>query len=67
MSKTELAERLAKAGRSIDRLSVLRIEATERRIDVDDLVALADALGVPADRLIFDDNLTVEVRVVNAA
>lgn len=42
----ELSEKLGKIGRPIPALGLRRIEAGERRVDVDDLVALAVALGV---------------------
>ncbi|MDQ1247523.1 MAG: hypothetical protein QG597_1893 [Actinomycetota bacterium] len=43
---TELSERLEKLGRPIPPLGVRRIESGERRVDVDDLIVLAAALGV---------------------
>lgn len=43
---TELSKELAKYGRDIPPLAVRRIEEGNRRIDVDDLVALALALNV---------------------
>ena len=53
----ELSRRLATVGRKIPPLALRRIEAGERRVDVDDLVALALALDVapvalllPSDR-----------------
>jgi ADP-ribose pyrophosphatase YjhB (NUDIX family)/transcriptional regulator with XRE-family HTH domain len=42
----DLAERLARLGRPIPTLGLSRIEKRTRRVDVDDLVALALALGV---------------------
>ncbi|MFJ8844338.1 helix-turn-helix domain-containing protein [Streptomyces cyaneofuscatus] len=42
----ELAERLTRAGRPMTQPIVSRIESGARRVDVDDLVALADAFGV---------------------
>ena len=42
----ELSRRMEKAGRPIPSLGLRRIEAGERRVDVDDLVALALVLGV---------------------
>lgn len=42
----KLAERLAGIGRPIPTLGLRKIESYERRVDVDDLVALAVALGV---------------------
>jgi transcriptional regulator with XRE-family HTH domain len=48
-----LSERLAAAGRPIAVLGLRRIERGERRVDVDDLLALAHALGVaPVDLLV---------------
>ncbi|MGW3365966.1 hypothetical protein ACWDOR_23835 [Streptosporangium canum] len=49
----ELADRLASIGRPIPVLGLRRIERGERRIDVDDLLAIAYALGAaPVDLLI---------------
>ena len=42
----ELADRLAAIGRPIPTLGLSRIEKGTRRVDADDLVALAIALGV---------------------
>src|SRR5690625_4841215 len=41
LSYAELSRRLAAAGRPIPALGLRRIEAGERRVDVDDLIALA--------------------------
>lgn len=41
---TALSNRLSAVGREISAVGVRRIEAMERRVDVDDLVALAAAL-----------------------
>ncbi|WP_202129048.1 helix-turn-helix domain-containing protein [Pseudarthrobacter sp. ATCC 49987] len=46
MTYAELARRLAALGRPIPSLGLRRIEAGERRVDVDDLMALAVVLGV---------------------
>ncbi|OHV03894.1 helix-turn-helix domain-containing protein [Mycobacterium talmoniae] len=43
---TELAERLKSIGRPIPPLGLRKLETYERRVDADDLVALAVALGV---------------------
>lgn len=64
LSLVEVSRRLTEAGRPIARLGLSCIEKCERRVDLDDLVALANALNVPVDRLAFGDNLNVEVRVV---
>jgi transcriptional regulator with XRE-family HTH domain len=42
----ELSRRLKSAGRSIPELGLRRIEEGARRVDADDLMGLADALGV---------------------
>jgi transcriptional regulator with XRE-family HTH domain len=49
----ELAEQLGHAGRPIPVLGLARLERGERRVDVDDLVALARALGVTPHELLF--------------
>ncbi|WP_205538735.1 helix-turn-helix domain-containing protein [Mycobacterium kyogaense] len=46
MPVTELSERMKDAGRPIPALGLRRIEAGERRVDVDDLFALALALQI---------------------
>lgn len=46
VSYAELARRLEKLGRPIPPLGLRRIESGDRRVDADDLVALAVALGV---------------------
>lgn len=50
---TEIADRIAEIGRPIPELGLSRVEKGERRVDLDDLVALARALGVPPVWLIF--------------
>ena len=50
---TELSERLTQLGRPIPVLGLRRIEKGERRVDVDELAALAEALEVPAVLLLF--------------
>lgn len=46
LNYTQLSERLVNVGRPISAVGVRRIESGERRVDADDLVALAAALGV---------------------
>lgn len=53
VSYAELAKRLAEAGRPIPLLGLSRMENGDRRIDLDDLVAVAQALRVPPIWLIF--------------
>lgn len=51
-----LSERLTNVGRPIAVLGLRRIERGERRVDADDLLALARALGVhPVDLLVSDE------------
>jgi transcriptional regulator with XRE-family HTH domain len=52
---TELSDRLEALGRAIPVLGLSRIERGERRVDADDLVALAIALGVTPNRLLLSD------------
>ncbi|MFF3326107.1 helix-turn-helix domain-containing protein [Streptomyces sp. NPDC002889] len=54
----ELSERLDSVGRPIPVLGLRRIERGERRVDVDDLLALAYALGVPPVDLLVPGDLT---------
>lgn len=52
MTLVELSDRLTRAGRPIPPLGLSRLEAGERRVDVDDLVALAQVFNVsPAELL----------------
>lgn len=46
MSYAQLSRQLVKAGRGIPPLGLTRIESGSRRVDADDLVALAIALNV---------------------
>ncbi|WP_200214952.1 helix-turn-helix domain-containing protein [Micromonospora coerulea] len=50
---TELVKRLEELGHPIPILGLRRIERGERRVDVDDLIALARALRVPPVLLLF--------------
>lgn len=52
MSFRELAERLNEQGRPIDGPGVFKIEHGFRRVDVEDLLALAVALGCSPNRLL---------------
>lgn len=52
LSTTKLAERLKDLGRPIGPTAITRLEAGQRRVDTDDLVALAIALGVSPNRLL---------------
>ncbi len=52
ISKKELSDRVAALGRPIPPLGISRLEAGTRRIDADDLVALALALRVSVNALL---------------
>ncbi|MGC5534204.1 helix-turn-helix domain-containing protein [Streptomyces sp. SR-10] len=52
LTKKALSERTSTAGCPIPPLGISRIEKGERRIDVDDLLVLAQALQVPYAQLI---------------
>ena len=55
VSTTDLSRRLKAAGRPITATGITKIEKEGRRVDVDDLVALAIALGVNTNALLFPD------------
>lgn len=55
----ELSSRLTEAGRPILASGLSKIEQGDRRVDVDDLVALAVALGVPPVLLLTDPHAAV--------
>lgn len=55
-----LSRELTKLGRDIPSLGLSRIEAGERRVDVDDLTALAAAFGVSPISLLMPDASTIE-------
>ena len=52
MSLQELSDRLTQVGRPILPSGLSKIESGDRRVDVDDLVGIAAALGVMPDRLL---------------
>lgn len=52
LSTVRLATMLAGAGRSISATAITRVESGERRVDVDDLVALAAVLNVNPSALL---------------
>lgn len=58
MTQAGLAEALAQAGRPIPVASIAKIEAGDRRVDVDDLAALAEALETPIAQLLVDPDIT---------
>jgi transcriptional regulator with XRE-family HTH domain len=52
LNPQELSDRVAALGRHVNQSSLWKIESGDRRVDVDDLVALALALGVTPDLLL---------------
>lgn len=59
----QLSRELSSAGRDIPPLGLGRIEAGERRVDVDELTALAAAFGVCPATLLMPDTETAEAIV----
>lgn len=55
LTYAEVSRTLEDLGRPIAPLGLSRIENGERRVDVDDLMALAEALGVEPDELLSGD------------
>lgn len=55
MTQRDLSERLTELGRPMRPSAVAKIEAGDRRVDVDDLVTLAAALNVRPARLLLAD------------
>lgn len=65
MSAPELSKKVTDCGRPINTLGIRRIESGERRVDADDLVALAIAFEVsPATLLMPDANDIVDAVTV---
>lgn len=50
-----LSDRIAELGRTLDISALARMEKGQRRIDVDDLMVLADALEIPPSQLLATD------------
>jgi 8-oxo-dGTP diphosphatase len=59
LTTAQLSSMLAKLGRPIPATGITKTEASTRRVDVDDLVALAAALGVSPNRLLLSREITV--------
>lgn len=64
MPVTELSAKMDALGRSIPPLGIRRIEAGERRVDVDDLIAFAVALGVSPITLLMPESAKAEDAVM---
>lgn len=52
---TQLSELMSDAGRPIPTLGLRRIEALERRVDAQDLVAFSNTLGFPVEQLLLSE------------
>src|SRR5262249_55626958 len=63
VSQTELSQRLATLGVDMDQSAIARLEAGERRITVDEVFALAAALGVSPLYLMSGDFTNEDVPV----
>jgi transcriptional regulator with XRE-family HTH domain len=63
----ELAQRLADIGRGIPVVGLRRIEDGTRRVDADDLMALAVALGISPITLLFPPSDSPQTKVVGTA
>lgn len=66
LSTTRLSAALKKLGQSIPATGITRIEKGERRVDVDDLVALAVALKVSPAALLLPPTVVGEVELATA-
>ncbi|TKG66184.1 helix-turn-helix domain-containing protein [Prauserella endophytica] len=58
LTTRELAERLSELGRPIPPTGITRVEKLQRRVDADDLIALALALGVSPVRILLPPRTT---------
>ena len=61
LNQPQLARRMQDQGRSVHATVVSKIEQLDRRVDVDDLVALAIALGVTPNRLLLTGRITPDI------
>ncbi|SER81629.1 hypothetical protein SAMN04488583_6369 [Mycobacterium sp. 88mf] len=59
----ELSRRLKAAGRAVPELGLRRIEEGARRVDTDDLMALAEAFGVSPLALLMPETPTADEQV----
>jgi transcriptional regulator with XRE-family HTH domain len=63
----ELSDLMESLGRPIAPLGIRRIESHERRVDVQDLVTLSEALGFSVDDLVFSDiEVHAEYKLIKA-
>ncbi|WP_240503047.1 helix-turn-helix domain-containing protein [Streptomyces prasinopilosus] len=64
LSTRQLSTRLAEVGRPIPASGITRIEQGMRRVDVDDLAALAKTLDVQVAQLLLSpSDLSIEIRI----
>jgi 8-oxo-dGTP pyrophosphatase MutT (NUDIX family) len=61
LNQPQLAERMRNAGRFMHASGISKIEQLDRRVDVDDLIGLAIALGVTPDRLLLTGRITPDI------
>ncbi|MGV9600801.1 helix-turn-helix domain-containing protein [Streptosporangium sandarakinum] len=66
LSTTQLSKLLGELGRPIQPTGITKIEKRERKVDVDDLVALAIALGVSPSTLLFPSTVEGESLILDA-
>lgn len=66
LTKKQLSDAVGELGRSIPPLGISRVESGTRRVDADDLVALAVALGVNVSTLLLPDTIEGETEVTGA-
>lgn len=55
LNYTELAAKVTEAGRPLNAVGIRRIEEGERRLDIDEIAAMATALGVTVQALLDPD------------
>lgn len=67
MTRVEVAEKMRAAGRQQTNAgTIAKIEDGTRRVDVDDLVAIAEALGMTTEALLHEDLTGFRVAEVSA-
>ncbi len=66
LNQPQLARRMQDQGRAVHATVISKIEQLDRRVDVDDLVALAVALGVTPNRLLLQAGINGDVALTPA-
>ena len=64
-SLRELSEQMGAVGRPVQASGLAKVEAGDRRVDVDDLAALATALDVEVHRLLWPDGGPIEPSIAD--